>query len=181
MKMEELRSYMLTSKGRAFFRRTLLKHYVWFGHETSFNKIESIREIGIDLALPCRMPDYVMAALPDAKGIACLSPIGARYVGGSTTPPRFRLAVMASDLPKRLGFDWSYPQSRDLRNVSEKQITDFGRDGVILYVVDDTGSVASYDRISASVLRVCTYGKHGQFPSTWPSLSNVTDASIFTY
>jgi len=115
MKMEELQSYMLSSKGRAFFRRTLLKHYVWFTHESSFNEIESIRGIGIKLGLPCLIPDEVKAAIPDVEGIVCLNPLSGQSASGSAKPPRFRLAVNKLEPKKpdgktnfRLRKGWGY-------------------------------------------------------------------------
>jgi hypothetical protein len=166
----------------AFFRTTIIDHYLWLTHEARFSCLAEIRQDGIQPRNPgYAVPTLVMETVGPVEGIVCLNPVGSRSAKSTSSGHIFRLAIRSSDLPARISLDWSYPESWDLRNITERQIAEMGKDGSVLYVIDDTGSVGSYDPISSSVLRVCPRGKHGQFPSTWPMLSQVQDDDIMTY
>jgi len=181
MAADDLRLELLTPQGIALFRRTVTDHYGWFMHESAFERVDTIRREGLQPRNPgCGVPDVVVSTFKGSDGIVCLNPLGSRHAKSSHAGHIFRMGIRAADLPPRLGIDWSYPESWSLRGVTDAQLAGFGRDGAILYVVDDTGSIASYDPIPASVLRVCTKGKHGLFPSTWPLLSSVGNDEIFT-
>jgi hypothetical protein len=181
MTRDELRNELITPAGMAFFRTTISNHYLWLMHEAPFDRINTIRREGLQPKLPGgRVPDVVAGAIDGFTGIVCLNPNLSRHAQSSYAGLIFRVAVRASDLPARVGLDWSYPHNWDLRNVSEQQIHALGKDGAVLYVVDDTGCVASYDAIPPEVLRVCTIGKHGLFPSTWPLLSAVGNDEVQT-
>jgi hypothetical protein len=183
MTMDELRDELLTPPGMVFFRQTIADHYVWLTHEAPFECIDNtIRKDGIQPRKPARaVPSLVTDRIPNYQSIVCLNPNKSQPAGSSHVGHVFRMGVRASDLPARVGLDWSYPDNWDMRHISAQQIHDFGKDGAILYVMDQTGSVASYDPIPASALRVCTRGKHGLYPSTWPLLSSVGNEDVMTF
>jgi len=179
---DELRIELLTESGISLFRQTVVQHYSWLMHEAPFASVNEIREHGIQPRIPYyEIPQIVTNAFGNVDGIVCLNPVGSRPAGSSSTENTFRLGLRAADLPERLGLDWSYPESWALRNITEAQIEDWGKSGAILYVVDDTGSIVSYSSVDPSLLRVCTHGKHGKFPSTWPMLTDVNNNQIATY
>jgi hypothetical protein len=182
MTREELRAWLLTENGFAFFRQTVVDHYAWFIHEAPFRYVDDIRRNGQYPRQPfCGLPQSVRDAVQNVSGIVCLNPVGSQPAGASDTGELFRVGLRAADLPERVGLDWSYSDSWALRNISETQIGSLGKQGALLSVVNDTGSVVSYLPLQPSVLRVCTHGKHGTFPSTWPMLAEVQNDQIVSF
>jgi hypothetical protein len=181
MTREELREWLLTGEGVAFFRKTIVEHYSWFIHETSWHNVDDIRRNGLQPKNPDpdrSVPEKVMTTFGDQ--VVCLNPAGSLPAGSSKTGKLFRVGIRAADLPHRLSLDWSFPENWELRKITDAQIESFGKDGAILYAVDGTGSIVSYLPIEASLLRVCTVGKYGKFPCTWPMLADARDDQIFT-
>ena len=182
MEREELLAYWLTDRGLAFFRKTIVDHYAWFTHEAPFDRVDGIRKDGLQPRNPgCTVPQIVRKAFGDVNGIVCLNPVGSQGARSSSTGKLFRVGFRAVDLPQRVGLDWSYPDSSGLRNISRAQIECWGTDGALLYVVDQTGAVASYCPVRPSLLRVCTHGRQGTFPSTWQMLTGVQNDEVATF
>jgi hypothetical protein len=175
MTRDELYAKLQTPEGMALFRRTIADHYAWLTHDARFERLVCIRKTGIQPRNPERPEENLVSGV---RPIACLNPVGSIPAGSSSSGLIFRLGLRSRDLPASVTLDWSYPANRSLRHISEEQIRQLGEDGAILYVVDGTGAVASYEPIPATVLRVCTRGKHGRFPSTWRMLADVRDEEI---
>ena len=176
---ETLRNRLLTAEGMEFLRDTVSGHYRWFIHDARLCFMDDIRAQGLLPRRPdCAVPPEVLNATDNAAGIVCLNPVGSQDNQSPVRMPFFRLAIDASSLPRRLGLDWSYPESWSLRNINHGQIEQWGEDGAVLYVIQGTGSIVSYDTIPAACMKVCTVGKHGTFPSTWPNFSEVTNDEV---
>jgi hypothetical protein len=178
MTREQLRMWLLTHEGMGFFRKAIIEHYSWLIHETGWDTVNGIRRNGLQPKNPDPnrpIPNEVLG-----EQVVCLNPVGSLPARSSKSGKLFYVGLRATDLPQRLGLDWSFPESWNLRKLTEAQIENFGTDGAVLYTVDGTGSIVSYDPVHASLLRVCTVGKHGNFPCTWPMLAAVGDNQIFT-
>jgi hypothetical protein len=151
----------------ALLRAALIRKYTCFVHETPDVDIDSIRREGLRTNRDSQAPLDVKTALHlEQVPILCLHPLGAqlRPGGAASTlclqlgqpePPRVCLAVVAPDLPQRVGLDWSYEwdqQAASLEANADTPLQAFAE--IALQLVDEFGSVAAYDNIPAIRLRV---------------------------
>jgi hypothetical protein len=83
----------------------------------------------------------------------CLHPVGAALRPHSSKYGRLiRLAVSGADLPDRVGLDWSYDWN--LARCIRKDSPDKSCNDILFDVARRRGSVAAYDGIPASKLRI---------------------------
>jgi hypothetical protein len=96
----------------------------------------------------------------------------------SKPPPHCWLALSKDDLPMHLGLDPTY--SNCLTEVDNilKRCSTIPPAELLLHVAKKYGSVASYDRVPISVLRVCSKDDSCDEPRTWKSLSDVPDDQV---
>jgi hypothetical protein len=108
-----------------------------------------------------------------------LHPVGAALRPHSSKYGRLiRLAVSGADLPDRVGLDWSYDWN--LARCIRKDSPDKSCNDILLDVARRRGSVAAYDGILASKLRIWREGLPHD-PAQWPKLDEITDAEAKTF
>jgi hypothetical protein len=101
---------------------------------------------------------------------------------GEDDPPRVTFAVDASDLPQRMGLDWSYEWPRqkvELRENADLPLEAFIELAVRL--VDKYGSTAAYDGIAPKMLRVFCKCDPPANPLGWSSLNDAQDQNIIRH
>lgn len=155
-------------------RRALANRFAWYSHVTWRCKEPDIRQSGLECRSPqeARARQEIVALLGErAHEIACLHPFGAKqklYLDRGENP--LRLAVHKEDLPSELGLDWSYDGAFNLADILHD--ADPARDpaGIFVEVVDRWGSVACYQPVPNTALRVHVGDLPIDDPSDWPML-----------
>jgi len=181
----EFHREMLSDAGMQSIREALIKKYRWFLHDSTVDVYDSIKRKGL---LPFK-PDGYIGDAPDivlselglgSEKIVCLWPLDCSVAGLALSKNhRFRLALNSTDLPNRIGLDWSFPHSWNLRGITKAAYRQKVAADVFVYVVDGTGSVACYDPISPRLLRVCPKGAGlNSDPSKWPPLVDTSVEDI---
>jgi hypothetical protein len=77
------------------------------------------------------------------------------------------LAMRATDLPTRVGLDWSYPYNWDLAETIRVDNPEMDSSAVAVEVARRSGSVVSYDVIPAYQLLICPPDGDINDPATW--------------
>jgi hypothetical protein len=96
----------------------------------------------------------------------------------SQAPPHLWLALSNGDLPMRLGVDCSHTGClAEVDKIISQSPTVMPAE-VLLRVAKELGSVASYDKVPTSVLRVCSKDDPCSDPSTWKPLSDMPDDQV---
>lgn len=171
----------------AVMRSSLAKSYRWYTHISSApDSFLGIQARGIEPRLPrgtIEIPDEVTTAFgPGNERIVCL------YVPGTEcgevipdgTPPLFRMALEAKDLPKRVGIDWTYV-SWQMTGAIVQQDPTISVDRLICQLVRRYSVLVCYDPIPATALRVCDRKSDPLRPERWPLLSSLTDAQTLRH
>jgi hypothetical protein len=160
------------------------KTFKWFIHETSLRNLPSVREIGLQPGPQVPAVDAAddVQAFSVCRNIVCFHPLGSKLIPKSShEPPLVRLVVSSSDLPARVGIDWSYAlcwkKVRDLR----KAAPNLSPGEIFVRVVGNCGSIACYEKVDASKLRVESNGTEEDNPGTWPILNTVPNDQVKTY
>jgi hypothetical protein len=172
-------------------RAALCRRYNWFIHVTPEQFVDRIREHGLLPNADADAPAEVKVELCMNKvAILTLHPLGAKRFpkGAASTlvlplgedePKRVCLAIEANNLPNRLDLDCSY----DWSNVERKLQSNTNKmdlDELFVHLVNDYGSVASYDPITSTAIRVfCRYNSPAN-PSSWKMLNAANDCDIAT-
>jgi hypothetical protein len=152
-------------------RRCLADRFNSFIHVTPFTNFERIRTEGLiphrDMAPPVEIVEILGAR---AGEILCLHPLGsARRSAGTKEPPLISLAVLAADLPERVGLDWSYSCEIVIGRMQlwpQMPIHEFvGR------ISNEFGSIISYDRIPPEKLRLLCRHDPPTYPLEWQRLA----------
>lgn len=173
---------LLCDAGMRSARQALIDRYKWFYHTTEKRLFEQIQREGLTRKEPfAEFPEIVRNKLgSSARCVVCLWPPETREMRISKQPPWIRVAISASDLPSRIGLDWSY---RDWWNRAPEFASAMDLTDVFLKVVREAGSVVSYEHIPASCLRVCPANAPNSDPSDWPLLpeSTVDDAARISH
>jgi hypothetical protein len=158
-------------------RDALADSYQWFTHDTPYDRLAKIRRDGLVPHLVSNCPPEVVDRFGECgRKIVYLHPIGAELrPQSSQCPPFFRLGLSGSDLPERVGLDWSYDWT--LARIIRDDFHDRSCYDIIREVARRRGSIAAYDRIPASKLRVWKVGLPDD-PAHWPQLADVKDTKI---
>jgi hypothetical protein len=161
-------------------KTTLVRKYLWFGHETETKNTNSIRKSSLKPGPDTPPPHEVLEVLgDDGRQIVCLHPIGSSLRrSGTGEPPFAHLAISADDLPLRVGLDWSDSYSWSLAKTIRKTERTKPSLEVCADVAYRSGTVVSYDEISARKIRVCRRGDPKDDPSKWGILSETPDDEV---
>jgi hypothetical protein len=161
-------------------RNALASSYPWFTHDSSLCKLPKVRKDGLVPHEVSACPPKVLIRLGESgKRIICLHPVSAeRCPRSSEYPPFVRLGVSGADLPDRVGLDWSY--NWNLARIIREDFPDKPRDDVLLEVARRMGSIAAYDGIPASKLRIWRQGLPND-PAQWPKLDEIMDTEAETF
>lgn len=176
---------LLTSEGMARARDAIINRHSWFLHVSDHQRHDSLKQSGI---LPKNPGERLGLYVPPPAGtpsgsIVCLRPI----FTFDTTPQRDHdqiiLAISNSDLPARVGIDWSYDGCWGLVDVLKEQGPGAHSSAIFAEVVRKTGCVASYDPVPLSAVRAWTVGTPRIDPAKWPLLSQcaITDLAVLRY
>lgn len=171
--LSDFHKTLLMDPERSSARAALQAVYPWYRHITLLKHKESIAENGLigfypDGAYP---DDDIVALMDPGEGrIVCLHPWGSQPVRPAPNGPPITLAVAAADLPMRLGLDWSYGEVFDHAESHHRANRQRPSASIFAEVVTYYGSVASYDTIPASVLRIWEPGLPPDDPTDWPML-----------
>ncbi|MCA0032640.1 hypothetical protein [Mesorhizobium sp. B263B2A] len=171
---------LLTPGGMARARTIVINSHSWFVHVSGLDRLAGLKASGIEPRNPGATIDAVIAAaLGDGSGaIVCLRPIFAFNTRPNRDYPQMLLSISNSDLPQRIGIDWSYPGSWNLVDVKQREAPEMRIDVIFAHVVQQSGSIASYDLIPAEVVRVWAKGTPENDPSKWPSLLQIAAADV---
>jgi len=155
-------------------RRALASRFEWYSHVTWRCKEPGIRDSGLQCHMPSetRAPQAIVDVLGEkAHKIACLHPFGAKL---ALFPERgenpLRLAVHQSDLPTEIGLDWSYGGAFNLADLLHDADPTRETVGIFVEVVDRWGSVACYQPVQRTCLRVHVGDLPILDPTDWPML-----------
>ena len=160
-------------------RQALLDRHKWVFHDTSYEAMLNIRMTELEVRDPGvidpQLLDFIDKTLGlQARRMVCLKP-AISPVAGSSFGPQVRFALCRTDIPLRLGVDWS----NDATTLALNRIPgDAPGAESFVNVVDEAGSFASYDSISPSLLRISPAAAPGADPGTWPRLVDVRDDTL---
>jgi hypothetical protein len=162
-------------------RDALISRYDWFVHITPLGNLPSIRGDGLTPKSDASPPPEVAKLLGEtSRTILCLHPLGAKLKPlGTQSPPFASLAVRASDLPERMGLDWSY--SWPLVEGRMELYSCMPMREFVQRIADEFGSVVSYDAIASARLRVCGQGNSLNDPSNWPMLDETPGDKVLRW
>jgi hypothetical protein len=160
------------------FRALTLRRYEWFIHVTSHLNVDAVIASGLIPHSDAMAPDEVVSMLGnDARNILCLHPLGAKiHPSGMSNRPLITFAVRGEDMPRRLGLDWSYEWPMVL---SRMKLYDF--EALVSNVLNDFGSVVSYDTIPPSAIRVFCKKCCPSNPLTWTPLLSMKSGDVLEH
>jgi len=173
-------SELLTPIGMAHAREAVIARNSWFLHVSGEHCFNGLKQSGILPHNPGKAIETDLAeAIGDNSGcIVCLRPIFTL----DTTPKREHdqivLAISNSDLPLRVGIDWSYDGCWGLVDVLAHEAPHSISSNIFSEVVRRTGCVVSYDPVPLDVIRVWTTGTPQIDPAKWPLLSQTPIANV---
>jgi hypothetical protein len=169
-------------------RAALVREYGWFIHETPEANIVSIREHGLLANRDAPAPPEVQTKFESARvPILYLHPLGAKLCPrgahvtlelplGADEPKLVSIAVSAADLPGLVGLDWSYDWPRVLDEIQANYRMML--EEVALHIVNEYGSIAVYNNIQPTRLRVFCRDSSPTNPLNWKTLTDADDAEI---
>ena len=179
-------------KEMAAFRSALINKFQWFIHSAPDSALGRIRTQGLVVnhfhCAPKEVRDFCKC---EKIPILCLHPMGAKLEPrgtmsnlpdiplGDQDPKKIKFAIGSTDLPARVGLDWTYEwdvQDRALRKLSKVSVECVG-----VWLAHELGSIVSYDGIASTSLRVCVKSSDQKNPSSWPSLCEASDADILSF
>jgi hypothetical protein len=150
---------LLDPAGMSALRDALIGRFGWFFHTTRKSALPSIRSEGLRPIMPdgyflADLPNVIRETIGDgAKRVVCLSPQGSLQMNVDKSsvldpdaPEMAHLAMRATDLPTRVGLDWSYPYNWNLAETI--RVDNLDSSAVAVEVARRSGSVVSYDVIS---------------------------------
>lgn len=177
---------LLTPDKMKSARAKLIEKNDWFTHQTTLAALHSIRNIGLMPKNPGGMTADIhrilsTAIIHDPDHILCFRPIMSCPVNVQRFEPICTLAISKADLPHRVSLDWSYPYSWKLAAVVLADQPELSLEQIFCHVVIRSGSVACYDGVPASALRVRTDAAHGSNPVDWPMLVRTPDEAILRH
>lgn len=171
--LSDFHKRLLVDPERSSARAAIQAAYPWYRHITLLKNKDCIAKRGLRGAYPGgAYPDDDIVALmqPGEGNIVCLHPWGAQDVKPAPGGPPITLAVAAADLPMRIGLDWSYGEVFNDADGHHRIRPDRPSASIFVEVVTYFGSVASYDTIPSSVLRIWEPGLPEDDPTDWPML-----------
>ena len=177
---------LLTDAGMASARAAIANARRWFVHVTSYDSVSEITRVGLrptnpGLASgsPVEVDEDVAAAIGiGADEILCLMPMPSQDTRPKRDIPQVAMAVDGSDLPMRIGVDWSYGGCLTLVDVLVRESPTSPLPSIFVEVALRRGSIVSYDIIPATAVRVRTKGAPANDPSQWPLLSDANPADL---
>jgi hypothetical protein len=171
---------LLDPAGMSALRDVLIGRFGWFFHTTRKSALLSIRSEGLRPIAPdgyflADLPNVVREVIGDgAERVVCLSPQGSLRMNVDKSsaldpdaPEMAHLAMRATDLPTRVGLDWSYPYSWNLVETIRVDNPEMDSSAVAVEVAQRSGSVVSYDVIPAHQLLICPPDGDINDPATW--------------
>ncbi|MPR09861.1 hypothetical protein [Microvirga tunisiensis] len=172
MPVSENHRRLLSAEGMELARNALLNRFDWFFHTTPVGAIETIRTSGLEPRDPGARPDPVVTEMlgPGGDRILCVRPRGSTVLALGKEGFLCQLAVEASDLPNRVGLDWSFPNNWHLLDIYMKEYPEQGIGAIFAEIARATGSVASYDLIPPTTLRIGPARLIDPDPGSWPKL-----------
>jgi hypothetical protein len=165
----------LTPSGMAAAHTALTERFSWFLHVSDTSLFETIKSQGLKPHNPgCAPHDLAVKHLGDmADKILCLRPLSTFDTTPERGKPRFILAVAKQHLPILIGLDWSYGGAWNLAGIIKDDAPELPDEQVFCEVVRRWGSVAAYDGVPASSLRVRCKGMTENDPGAWSTLTSV--------
>lgn len=163
-------------------RAELMQRFAAFRHITAYTRLNEIRTTGLTLRQYEHCPAEVFSEL-GATGdhIVCFWPFGAKLSpSGTSEPPLMSLAIAATNLPQRIGLDWSY--SWEIVTNSRMQLYSGDTPAQFAYrIANDLGSIVSYEAIGPDHLLVRCKGQAKDQPLAWKPLQQAADAEILQH
>jgi hypothetical protein len=182
--MPDIYEELLSPAGMASARNAVINAYRgrWFFHKSPERNFASIKALGLQPHYPGGVvPDLVRRRLGcRAPLIVCLWPQSSLAMNldkGDEGKDFVCLAISVTDLPFQIGLDWSH-LTWAMAGTRKTGNPNWDTNKVFLNVVDGTGSIVSYDAISASQLRICSINNSRTDPVQWPLISKVTRADV---
>lgn len=171
---------MLSPDGMQRIRSAIAKTYPFLIHRAPRNTIEAIVQSGLLPSFPGIASDADIACVERSIGvrqppILCLKPTGSMLAFGDSAY-RIEFAIGNRDLPERFGVDWScggWWSDADAEWGANSSRT---IEAIVLRLIRRYGTIASYDAVSSSALRVRLRSSPTDC-SAWPLLENVGDYS----
>lgn len=163
----------------------LVSRYTWFIHASPDVNIKAIRSYGLLPNRDAERPQYIVEAGITGK-LLCLYPLGAiqqpRPSASTLVLPLGRdpkfvtYAVMRTDLPPRVGIDWSFERDKVERFLVNNPHLSVG--DAALAIAHEYGSIVSYEEVSPNKLRVFCHGDPPTNPLGWKLLTQASDDQI---
>lgn len=159
--------------------QALLDRHKWVFHDTSYDAMQNIQITELDVRDPGVIDPQLLDLIDQTLGrqarqMVCLKPAISR-VAGSSFGLQVRFALCRDDLPVRIGVDWS----NDATALAQNKLSgDVPADEAFVKVVEEAGSLASYDPIQPSLLRISPAAAPDSDPATWPRLVDVQDDAV---
>lgn len=164
---------LLSPTGMERARVAIIDKHSWFLHVSDLHRFGSLKTSGISPKDPDNPDeDFSKEHVRDpSRCIVCLRPI----FTFDTTPQRDHeqivLAISNSDLPLRIGIDWSYTGCCKLVDDLRNEFREADSSAIFAEVVRRRGSLVSYDPIPPNAVRVWGRGTPLIDPAKWPLIS----------
>lgn len=174
---------LLSPEGMARARNAIVNRHSWFLHVSRFDLYDSVKQSGILPKNPGKAIDAdVGEAVGDPSGrIVCLWPIFTFDATPKRDLEQFTVAISNSDLPGRVGIDWSYDGCWELVDLLTPQGSGVDSSVIFAEVVRRRGCVVSYDPVPLDTVRVWTKSTPLIDPTKWPLISQsaARDVEVF--
>jgi hypothetical protein len=176
----DVHSQLLSAAGFERARAAVADRYAFLVHRARLSSLPSIRAIGLRPALQPTAGDVKLSVISSALGgvlppILCLSPPEHR-ITFTAAFESVELAVVAKELPQRIGVDWSCGSTWTRVEQFWEDAPTGGLEGAVFAGVDFCKSVISYDAIPPASLRI-RLKESAADATTWPRLTDATDGN----
>jgi hypothetical protein len=183
--MPSVNEELLSATGMAAAHAALTAKYPWFLHIKPVAKFGKIKERGLTPGSQGYHGEERKIVATALRGrVANIDEmIFLRPIGTSDSTPRrgdimFTMAIDRSELPATITMDWTFTGTFALAEIIKKDSPTNANASIFCDVVSRRGSVAIYEAIRPTVLRVWTKGQPSDDPSKWSWLLDTDQADI---
>jgi len=176
MMCKEIHKELLTMAGMRRVREAVLRKYPFVFHLTPPDRVNAIATEGLLPSYPAgpndSHMDWVRQAIGVSQpGIVCVKP-NRSLISFGDGRARVLLAIESTFLPDRIGVDWSFGGYWHYVDQKRLQHPEWPIESVFLDAFEYFGSMALYDPISATAIRVRTKTS-SENPESWPNVMSV--------